>query len=98
MQLLRIALRRNADVLEREERVHEAVDRVPAAGRLPDLELKYEQWGVPLRRPYALDESDTVMSQVSLGQEHVRRLVRGPHGPYLPLSVGEGAEANLSRG
>jgi outer membrane protein TolC len=34
---------------------------VPAAGRLPDLELKYEQWGVPLKRPYALNEADTLM-------------------------------------
>ena len=27
----------------------------------PILELKYEQWGVPLARPYALDEANTLM-------------------------------------
>jgi cobalt-zinc-cadmium efflux system outer membrane protein len=34
---------------------------VSAAAGLPDLELKYEQWGVPLNRPYALNRADTVM-------------------------------------
>jgi outer membrane protein TolC len=28
---------------------------------LPDLEFKYEQWGVPLSRPYALGEANTLM-------------------------------------
>lgn len=59
--ILRVALLRNADILELKERVHVAVDRVPAAGGLPDLELKYEQWGVPLQKPYALGDADTVM-------------------------------------
>src|SRR5262245_18258898 len=51
--ILLIALARNPDTLELRARVHAAVDRVPTAGRLPDLQLKYEQWGVPLKRPYA---------------------------------------------
>jgi outer membrane protein TolC len=59
--ILRIALARNTDVVELKERVHAIVDRVPIAGRLPDLELKYEQWGVPIERPHALDDADTVM-------------------------------------
>jgi cobalt-zinc-cadmium efflux system outer membrane protein len=35
--------------------------RSQAASRLPDLEAKYEQWGVPLQRPYALDQAQTLM-------------------------------------
>ena len=31
------------------------------ASRLPDLEAKYEQWGVPLAHPYALDEANMLM-------------------------------------
>jgi cobalt-zinc-cadmium efflux system outer membrane protein len=59
--IIRVALARNPDVLEAEERVREALDRVPPSGRLPDLELTYQQWGVPLTRPYALNEADTLM-------------------------------------
>src|SRR5215831_9915718 len=44
--VLRIALLRNPDVQESHERVRAALDRVPAAARPPDLEFKYEQWGV----------------------------------------------------
>src|SRR5687768_4808133 len=46
--IVRIVLARNADLLEEEERVRERLDRIPPSARLPDLELKYEQWGVPL--------------------------------------------------
>lgn len=59
--MTRIALARNPDLLEEEERVRERLDRVPPSARLPDLELKYEQWGVPLTRPYALDRADMIM-------------------------------------
>lgn len=59
--ILRLALARNADLLEEEARVLERLARVPPSGRLPDLELKYEQWGVPLARPYALGDADTLM-------------------------------------
>jgi cobalt-zinc-cadmium efflux system outer membrane protein len=59
--IIRITLARNPDVREAEERVREALDRVPPSGRLPDLELTYQQWGVPLTRPYALNEADTLM-------------------------------------
>lgn len=59
--ILRLALARNADLLEEEARVGERLARISPSGRLPDLELKYEQWGVPLARPYALGDADTLM-------------------------------------
>lgn len=59
--LLRLALDRNRDIAERRARTFSAEARTKAASRLPDLEAKYEQWGVPLVRPYALDRADTVM-------------------------------------
>ncbi len=59
--VLRLALERNPDLHESQERLGAALERVPAAARLPDLELKYEQWGVPLRRPFALGQAQTLM-------------------------------------
>jgi cobalt-zinc-cadmium efflux system outer membrane protein len=59
--ILRLALDRNRDVAEDQARVRAAEARGHAATRLPDLEAKYEQWGVPLARPYALDQANTVM-------------------------------------
>jgi outer membrane protein TolC len=59
--ILRVALERNRDVAENDARARAAAARGQAASRLPDLEAKYEQWGVPLARPYALDRSDTLM-------------------------------------
>jgi outer membrane protein TolC len=59
--IVRLALARNADILEEEARVRERLERIPPSSRLPDLELKYEQWGVPLVRPYALGDADTLM-------------------------------------
>ena len=59
--ILRVALERNQDVAENDARARAAAARGQAAGRLPDLEAKYEQWGVPLARPYALDRADTLM-------------------------------------
>lgn len=59
--VVRLALARNADLLEEEARVRERLARIPPSSRLPDLELKYEQWGVPLARPYALGDADTLM-------------------------------------
>lgn len=60
-RILRIALARHPGLLEAKERVKEQLARVSPSARLPDLELKYEQWGVPLGRPYALDEADSLM-------------------------------------
>src|SRR5205807_7387483 len=59
--VLRVALARNPDLAETRERTRAALDRVPAAARLPDLEFKYEQWGVPLARPLALDQAQMLM-------------------------------------
>jgi outer membrane protein TolC len=59
--ILRVALERNPDVAENQARARAAEARGQAASRLPDLEAKYEQWGVPLQRPYALDEAQTLM-------------------------------------
>jgi outer membrane protein TolC len=59
--VLRVALDRNRDVAESQARASAAEARGQAASRLPDLELKYEQWGVPLSRPYALDSAQTLM-------------------------------------
>jgi cobalt-zinc-cadmium efflux system outer membrane protein len=59
--ILRIALDRNPDVAENQARAAAAEAHGRAASRLPDLELKYEQWGVPLSRPYALDSAQTLM-------------------------------------
>ena len=59
--ILRVALERNRDVAESEARARAAEARSQAASRLPDLEAKYEQWGVPLARPYALNEANTLM-------------------------------------
>jgi cobalt-zinc-cadmium efflux system outer membrane protein len=59
--ILSLALARNPDVLESRERVQAAEARAGGAAALPDAELKYEQWGVPLRRPVALNQADTLM-------------------------------------
>jgi len=60
--VLDLAGRANPELQEAQERVRSATARASAAGRLPDLEAKYEQWAVPLSRPYALDEADTLMA------------------------------------
>lgn len=59
--VLEIAERANPEIREAQERVRSAAARASSAGRLPDLEAKYEQWGVPLARPYALNEAATLM-------------------------------------
>jgi hypothetical protein len=59
--ILRVALDRNRDVAENQARASAAEARGQAASRLPDLELKYEQWGVPLSRPYDLGSAQTLM-------------------------------------
>src|SRR6185436_1873446 len=59
--ILRVALERNPDVAENQARARAVEARSQAASRLPDLEAKYEQWGVPLMRPYALNEAQMLM-------------------------------------
>jgi outer membrane protein TolC len=55
------ALVHNPDLVAERARVAEQLARVSVVARRPDPELKYEQWGVPLVRPYALGEADTLM-------------------------------------
>jgi outer membrane protein, heavy metal efflux system len=64
--IVRLALERNPDLAEDRARVEAARARARQAGRLPELQLKYEQWGVPLRRPFAVPESNAVMLGLSL--------------------------------
>jgi len=59
--VLDVAAKMNPEIHEAQERFLGATARAGAAGRLPDLEAKYEQWGVPLARPYALNEAGTIM-------------------------------------
>jgi outer membrane protein, heavy metal efflux system len=59
--VLRIAQARNPDVGEARERTRAALERVPAASRLPDLEFMYAQWAVPLASPFALDQAQMLM-------------------------------------
>jgi outer membrane protein, heavy metal efflux system len=59
--ILRLALERNRDLAGDRARAQAAEARGRAAARLPDPELKYEQWGVPLDRPLALSRADSLM-------------------------------------
>jgi cobalt-zinc-cadmium efflux system outer membrane protein len=59
--ILRLARSRNPDLLEARERILAARARAGAAGRLPDPELKYEQWEVPLRTPLSLNRAGMLM-------------------------------------
>lgn len=63
--ILHLALDRNADLAEERARVASARARTSQAGRLPDLQLKYEQWGIPLRRPHAVQDSMFLMLGLS---------------------------------
>jgi cobalt-zinc-cadmium efflux system outer membrane protein len=62
---LHLALQRNPDLAEERSRVASARARADQAGRLPDLQFKYEQWGVPLKRPIALREANALMFGLS---------------------------------
>ena len=59
--LIRIAMVQNPDIAEASARVRATHATAQGTERLPDLELKYEQWGVPLTRPYALNDAATLM-------------------------------------
>jgi len=59
--IVRLALARNPDLAEAEARARASEAHGEAETRLPDLQLKYEQWGVPLARPAALDQANTLM-------------------------------------
>jgi len=59
--VLQLALARNPGLAEQRARARAAAAGGQAASRLPDLEAKYEQWGVPLAHPAALDRANTLM-------------------------------------
>jgi cobalt-zinc-cadmium efflux system outer membrane protein len=59
--ITRVAVAKNPGVLEARDRARAALARVKAVGRLPDPELKYELWGQPLNRPWALNETNMHM-------------------------------------
>lgn len=59
--VLRLALARSPDIAAARARVRALAERIPAAERLPDPELVYQQEAVPLARPYALDEAGQLM-------------------------------------
>jgi outer membrane protein, heavy metal efflux system len=64
-RILPLVLRSNPDLAEAEARIAAARARARLATRLPEAQLKYEQWGVPLRRPLGLRESEAVMVGLS---------------------------------
>lgn len=59
--ITRVALARSPAVKEARARTQAALARVKGTGRLPDLEFKYELWGQPLTRPWALNETQMHM-------------------------------------
>jgi outer membrane protein, heavy metal efflux system len=59
--ILRLVRARNPEVAESQARVRAAAERRRVSARLPDPELKYEHWGVPLRRPLSLGSAEMVM-------------------------------------
>lgn len=59
--ITRVAVAKNPGVLEARDRARAALVRVKTVGRLPDPELKYELWGQPLNRPWALNETNMHM-------------------------------------
>ena len=63
--ILKVALAQNPDLAEDRARVASARALTDQAGRLPDLQMKYEQWGVPLASPLALRQANAVMLGLS---------------------------------
>src|SRR5205807_957183 len=59
--ILRLAMAHNPDIAAVKSRVDASLARARAAGTLPDLELKYELWGQPLRHPVSFGEAQTHM-------------------------------------
>jgi len=56
-----VALARSPIVKEARARTQAALARVKGTGRLPDLEFKYEMWGHPIGRWWALNETQMHM-------------------------------------
>jgi cobalt-zinc-cadmium efflux system outer membrane protein len=56
---------RNPELAAARGRIDAAAAQAQVAAGLPDPELKYEQWGVPLRRPWQLGDANALMVGVS---------------------------------
>ena len=65
--LVRLALARNPELGERRARAAAARARVDLAARLPEPLLRYEQRGLPLSRPGAYGQAESVMIGVMQG-------------------------------
>ncbi len=63
--ILPLVLRANPDLAEAEARIAAARAQARLAGRLPEAQVKYEQWGLPLRRPLAWREGNALMVGLS---------------------------------
>ncbi len=59
--VLELALARSPGLAEVRSRVQAGLQQSRADGRWPDLQFKYEQWSVPLRRPWDLGSSMALM-------------------------------------
>lgn len=59
--ITRYALSRSTVLGEATARARAATERASSSGQLPDLEVKYEQWAVPLGRPYDLKQANPLM-------------------------------------
>jgi outer membrane protein TolC len=65
--ILQLVLARNPELGTMGARVRASAERGRSLGRLPDAQLKYEQGGVPLDRPYALHDAE----MLTLGVEQM---------------------------
>jgi len=63
--VLRVALAKNPELHEAEQRARAERESAPALARLPDPEFEYQLWAQPLSRPYALDEAQMHMFGLS---------------------------------
>ena len=63
--ILRVALSKNPDLVEAEQRARAERELAPSLARLPDPEFEYQLWAQPLSRPYALDEAQMHMFGLS---------------------------------
>src|SRR6187402_733730 len=63
--ILRVALAKNPDLAEADQRARAQRELAPSLGRLPDPEFEYQLWGQPVSRPFALDEAQAHMFGLS---------------------------------
>src|SRR6187399_1615595 len=63
--ILRVALAKNPDLPEADQRARAQRELAPSRGRLPDPEFEYQLWAQPLNRPWALDEAQMHMFGLS---------------------------------